>query len=72
MTGGGCGHGDRGAGQGAAVSFRPLLLGYLCDLSSETVREHELKKHIEVARGHEEPNNYYTLLLLVVDGVLLG
>ena len=38
VTGGGCGHGDRGAGQGAAVSFRPLLLGYLCDLSSETVR----------------------------------
>ena len=28
----------RGDGQGAAVSFRPLLLGYLCDLSSETVQ----------------------------------
>ena len=38
VTGGGCGHGDRGAGQGAAVSFRPLLLGNLFDLSLETVR----------------------------------
>ena len=32
------GRGDWGAGQGAAVSFRPLLLGYLFDLSLETVR----------------------------------
>ena len=38
VTGGGCGHGDRGAGQGAAVSFRPLLLGYLGHLSLETVQ----------------------------------
>ena len=37
VTGGGCGYGDRGAGQGAAVSFRPLLLGNLFDLSLETV-----------------------------------
>ena len=38
VTGGGCGHGDRGAGQGPAVSFGPLLLGHLCALSLETVR----------------------------------
>ena len=29
VTGGGCGHGDRGAGRGPAVLFRPQLNGYL-------------------------------------------
>ena len=63
VTGGGCGHGDRGAGQGAAVSFHSGLC-YLvtCATWAQKQSEHELKKHIEVARGHEEPNNYYTFI----------
>ena len=46
VTGGGCGHGDSGAGWGATTSFRPLLLGYLSDLGSETVRTWSVWRNI--------------------------
>ena len=49
----------RGSGRGPAVSFGPLLLGYLCALSLETVRTW---RNISRWRGHEDPNNYYTFI----------
>ena len=51
----------RGAGWGAATSFRPLLLGYL---STPELRNspNMNRRNISRWRGHEDPNNYYTLI----------
>ena len=69
VTGGGRGHGDRGAGRGPAVLFRPQLNGYL--LVRPELRNGPNMNRRNISRWRAAmKTQIFIILSLVVDGVL--